>query len=157
MSQQPGEPRGLSDDQRAMLMVWREGLATQDRRLGSKPLLKLAARAMVDEAFRRRLITDTESVLAELGPDVQEPDVTFVFAEQTPDTVTIVLPAVGGGLEGQAPELRERLRSRTSEGPILFNTRDDWDFGDVFPSDTNPVDMGDVGGLDGHPAKMLLA
>ncbi len=130
-------PNGPSDDERAVLALWKSGMVAQDPRFENKALLRLVAQAMIDEPFRKRLLTDTASVLAELPPGYLPEGLELEFSENTPTKLSVVLPALGGGLDDRTPAFRERLRSRTS-GSALNMFLDDIDLGDW----TDPIPGG---------------
>jgi hypothetical protein len=140
----PKGPSGPTDDERRVLSLWKEGLVSQDPRYENKGLLLLAALAMTNPEFRSRLINDSESVLNELASNYSLPSgVKLKFYENTPETLNVVLPALGGGLAKRPPEFRELLRSRTSEASdSLF--ADDIDLGDwSLDSDRGDPDIRD--------------
>jgi hypothetical protein len=119
----------LSEDDRKVLRLWRESLTLLDGRYHDKVLLKLVARAMVDDEFRSRLVNDTDAVMGELEPGLPDGmDVRF-FAN-TPTTVNVVLPPRAGEMENRSGALRDALRSRTS-GDALGFFEDDWDISDA--------------------------
>ena len=53
----------LSEDDKNMLRAWYEHLILLDPRYGDKRVRTIAARAMVDDEFRRRLVGDTGSAV----------------------------------------------------------------------------------------------
>jgi hypothetical protein len=112
----------LSEDDRNVLRLWHD-----------KVLLALVARSMVDDAFRARLVDDTDAVLAEIEPGLPAGlDVTFLA--NTPTTVNVVLPPRAGEVENRSGALRDALRSRTS-GDALFFLADDWNISDPGGAD----------------------
>src|SRR4051794_25278095 len=103
-----------SEDELQVLRLWKQGLVAQDPRYERKGLLKLAALAMTDADFRSRLISDTQSILSELPPELSLPEgVELRFYENTNDTLHIVLPDLGAGLARRPAAFPELLRSRT--------------------------------------------
>jgi hypothetical protein len=139
----------LSEDDRNMLRLWRDGLSVVDPRYHMKGVLQLANHAMVDEQFRTRLVNDTDALLREVEPKLEPvPEgVTLRFFANTPDTLNVVLPPMIGEMDKRPAALRELLRSRTSEA-VAFGG-DDFDFGNFFDSGPAP---GHADGGDPHTA-----
>jgi hypothetical protein len=120
---------GKNDALRLVLRLWKEGHVTQDVRYENKGILKLISLSLTDQDFRNRLLSDTRGTLAEVPPGHLPEGLELKFYENTPNTIHIVLPPLGGGLEHRSPRFQERLFSRTSEaGERLF--ADDIDLGD---------------------------
>jgi hypothetical protein len=140
----------LSEDDRSALRLWRESLTMLDGRYHDKVLLKLVARAMVDNEFRSRLVNDTDAVLGELelklldGMDVR-------FLANTPTTVNVVLPPGAGEMEKRPMALRDALRSRTSGDALAF-LEDDFSDQDDTGGDGTPPIVVPAGDNDGHDA-----
>jgi hypothetical protein len=125
-----GQPQKfLSIEDTAALRRWREALILQSPYGEHKSILKLVAAAMTDEAFRTRLLTDTDAVITEFKrmgwtyPD----DITIKFYDNTRDVLNIVLPPRAGAMKSRPPALREVLRS----GSATFSTFDDFDHGNA--------------------------
>ncbi|MFF3412874.1 hypothetical protein ACFYW8_43495 [Streptomyces sp. NPDC002742] len=117
----------LSKTGQNALRIWRETLALLDPRYGDKTLAKAAARAMVDEKYRRQLVKNSEVVTDENQPG--SPDTINVkFYANTPKTLHVVLPPLESELEGRPAALRDALLSRTSDADALF--MDEWDLSD---------------------------
>jgi hypothetical protein len=120
---------GKNDALRLVLRLWKEGHVTQDVRYENKGLLKLISLSLTDTDFRNRLLSDPEATLAEVPPGHLPEGIELKFHENTPDTIHVVLPPLGGGLEHRSPRFQERIFSRTSQaGESLF--ADDADLGD---------------------------
>lgn len=130
----------LNDDDRRMLVAWRENLTLQDPRYGGKGILALAALSMANNGVRSRLLTDLDGVLEEapaLAAALPK-DVTLRFFENTSDTLHVVLPPRSGETSRRPAPLRDMLRSRTETlGPISF--QDDFN---LFQDDFNLSDSG---------------
>ncbi len=136
----------LSEDDQNMLRAWYEHLILLDPRYSDKRVRTIAARAMVDDEFRRRLVGDTGSAVEEEPEPPDRFDVRFLA--NTRRTLNIVLPPRAGATGNLPTALRDTLRSRTSETAGLF--QDDWFDSDP---DTNDHSVGDgVDLTDGaHP------
>jgi hypothetical protein len=119
----------LSEDDQNGLRLWRESLTLLDGRYHSKVLLKLAARSMVDDEFRSRLVDDTDAVLGELEPGLPG-DAEVRFYANTPATVNVVLPPRAGELGKRPVALRDALSSRTSGDAVPPLGVDDADIED---------------------------
>jgi hypothetical protein len=140
----------LGEDDRSALRLWRESLALLDERYHDKALLKLVARAMVDDEFRSRLVDDTDAVLGEL--ELKLPNGMRVrFLANTPTTVNVVLPPGAGEMEKRPRALRDALRSRTSGEALAFFEDDFWD-DDPDEADGTPPIVVPAGDTDGHDA-----
>jgi hypothetical protein len=128
-TEEPAAALGPNDALRLVLRLWKEGHVTQDVRYENKGILKLVSSSLTDRDFRRRLLDDTPSALAE-APEGHLPEgIELRFHENTADTLHVVLPPLGGGLEHRSPRFHDRLFSRTSTlHEALFS--DDIDLGD---------------------------
>jgi hypothetical protein len=146
------DPTGrLNDDDQRLLMLWRDNLSLQDPRYHGKGLAHLAYESMVDDDFRHRLVSDSQSVLADLAGKLEElPDgVTLRFFENTSDTLNVVLPPRAGVVTSRPGALKDLLTSRTSAE--FSASGDDWDFGNLTDSGPAPghADGGDPDSIDG--------
>ena len=126
----------LNDDDRRVLVTWRENLTLQDPRYGSKGLFALAAYSMANDEVRSRLLNDLGGVLEEapaLAAELPE-DVTLRFFENTSDTLNVVLPPRAGETSRRPARLRDMLRSRTADLVVVgAYWQDDFDlFSDGF-------------------------
>jgi hypothetical protein len=144
----------LGDDDRRLLELWRESLILQDPRYKSKVVLKFAALAMDDDAFRQRLVHDTDGVLREFRSKVDWPvGLKLRFYENTEDTLNVVLPPRAGGMSEQPAALRDALRSRTDTVEGFLN--DNFDIGDTDQTDMfGDEDEGDHPSFPPHTLEM---
>jgi hypothetical protein len=142
----------LNEDDKRVLRYWRESLTPLDPRYRLKSLLTLAHQAMIDEAFRSRLISETQAVLGEFQPHLIDlpKGVKLAFFENTKDTLNVVLPPRAGEMAYRSKALREILRSRTSDA-VTIASGDDWDMGNATDSGPAPghADGGDPDSVDG--------
>jgi hypothetical protein len=148
-TQHPTEPAAalaLSDDDLRVLRDWQTNLIVQDDRYDSKLLLSLAARSMVDPAFRERLVSNTAAVLADLQersnwhiPDGLE----ILVFENTPERLVVVLPPPTGQLQSRPSALVEFLRSRTDTVEAGLFGSDDRDFTLGLDAGFSPTGTGD--------------
>jgi hypothetical protein len=140
--------RMATGDEQRVLAFWKDGLTSIDPRYDTKALLKLGGVAMLDREFRTKLLNETEETLGYFTAYPLPKGLTLKFYENTADTLHVVLPPFGGGLNERTPEFREALRSRTSGA--LFLARDDFDMGDWSDWSGNSVgpDHGDEGPRD---------
>jgi hypothetical protein len=160
-SGQAGDERGdgladlggdlLNDDDRRLILDWRESLTLQDPRYEDKGVLALAVLAMVNEDVRYRLLNDDlEGVLGD-APAIraQLPEgVTLKFVENSDDTLNVVLLPRPGEMGRRSIALRDMLRSRTAAGSLF---QDDYDlFKDGFNLSglKDAFVVGDSGGRD---------
>jgi hypothetical protein len=146
----------LNDDDRRMLVAWRDSVMLQDPRYGGKGLLALAALSMANDVVRSRLLTDVASVLEEAPALAAElpSGVTLRFFENTGDSLHVVLPPRSGETSRRPAPLRDLLRSRTEVVGESF--RDDFNlFSDDFNlSDSglnDAIGVGDPDIRDSHP------
>jgi hypothetical protein len=129
---------GMSDDDQRILRLWRESLSLLDPRYEEKQLLRIAARAMVDDAFREDFTEPEEG---------SEPRVRFHV--NTPQTLNVVLPPRAGEVKQWPVAMRKALRSRTDRGENWFS--DDWNVSDTAHDPSIVLGPGLPDGLDpGH-------
>ncbi|NKK36321.1 hypothetical protein GFL72_16985 [Rhizobium leguminosarum bv. viciae] len=134
---------GKNDVLRLVLRLWKEGHLTQDVRYDNKGILKLVSLSLTDSDFRHRLLNNTQHTLAEVPAGHLPVGLELKFYENTANTLHIVLPPVGGGLEHRSPRFQERLFSRTSTADMALSA-DDADIGDW----SLDQDHGDLGARD---------
>lgn len=121
------DPGTLSDDAQRRLRDWQITLWELDSRYGDKGLLALAAISLADEESRARLITDPQNVIAELGITLELPESTTVrFVENTPNTLTVILPPRAAEEEARPAELDQYLESRPAK--VTAFLRDDFNY-----------------------------
>jgi hypothetical protein len=143
----------MSDDDQQILRLWRESLSLLDPRYEDKRLLRIAARAMVDDAFREDLAKEDEGQAD--GQDYEEGDAPgrLLFHVNTAKTLHVVLPPRAGEAELRPLTMRESLRSRTSANASNW-FQDDWNVNDraldppiwsgQFPDNLDPAHTGDT-------------
>lgn len=106
----------LTPEAERQLRNWRITMWELDRRYGDKGVLTVAGRAMVDEEFRTGLLTDSERVLTEFKSTVPLPEYPKLkFVENTPETLTVILPPRVDEMKEQSHELDAYLESRTTK------------------------------------------
>jgi hypothetical protein len=137
----------MSDDDQRILRLWRESLSLLDPRYEDKRLLRIAARAMVDDAFRERFADDDGAPADDAAPGL------IRFHVNTPKTLHVVLPPRAGEAEQRPQSMRESLRSRTSTHAANY-FQDNWDVNDraldppiwsgQFPDNIDPAHTGDT-------------
>jgi hypothetical protein len=143
----------LNDDDRRVIVAWRENLALLDPRYGGKGLLALAALSMANDEIRSRLLTDDLYGVLEKAPALAAElprGVTLRFFENTSNSLNVVLPPRTGEMSRRPARLRNLLRSRTE---TVAASGDDYD---LFKDDFNLSDsglkdafvVGDTGGQD---------
>ena len=162
-SGQAGDERGdgladlggdmLNDDDRRLILDWRESLTLQDPRYEGKGLLALAVLSMVNEDVRYRLVHDDLEGVLRQAPAIraQLPEgVTLRFFENTDETLNVVLLPRSGEMGRRSTALRDMLRSRTATGSFFqddYNLfKDDFNLSDSGLNDAFVV--GDSGGHD---------
>lgn len=127
----------MSDDDQRILRLWRESLSLLDTRYEDKRLVRIAARAMVDDELRAQLAEGGHSVAGE--PTVR-------FYVNTPETLHVVLPPRAGESEQRPGPLRDDLHSRTSASDAAW-FRDDFDISDPGGADP-PISLPLGDGVD---------
>jgi hypothetical protein len=121
----------MSDDDQRILRLWRESLSLLDTRYEDKRLVRIAARAMVDDELRAKLVERDYAVAEEpsaAGPTEPRP-VEVRFHVNTPEMLHVVLPPRAGEAETRPAALRDDLRSRTSARDAAW-FRDDFNISD---------------------------
>jgi hypothetical protein len=112
----------LNPEDERLWRLWVQGVAMSDYRNHSKAISWLARLAMSDAEFRDALINDTGNAVSRLPSDLHLPEGwTYRFVENTPDTVTIVLPPRAQDAANRMPLFRDELESRTADGFPIFH------------------------------------
>ncbi len=138
----------MSDDDQRILRLWRESLSLPDPRYEDKRLVRIAARAMVDNELRAKLVerdlAAAEEPSAAVGTEPYPVEVRFYL--NTPETLHVVLPPRAGEAETRPAALRDDLRSRTSARDAAW-FRDDFDIRDPGGVDP-PISLPLADGVD---------
>ena len=121
----------LSDEDKRLLDILRLMGEVADERYEIKGIRLLVGRALVDPAFRSRILKDADSALAELRGITDLPEnVRVSCVENSADHLTIVLPPASEKLSERSRKIRDSILSRTSaEFSSLAGTDDN----DVLP------------------------
>jgi hypothetical protein len=130
----------MSEDDQNVLHQWRDSLSLLDQRYHDKRLVRFAARSMVDEDFRTRLVEDGNRLIH--GGDESPDDVLVKFFANSTYVLHVVLPPPAGDTAFRPAALRDALRSRTSESVGFF--QDEWNIADLGTKDPNVIGNGTI-------------
>jgi hypothetical protein len=144
----------LSEEDARLLTLLRLMGDVLDPRYEMKGIRLLVGRALVDPAFRSRVLADADAVLAELRGHIELPEnVRVRCVENSEDYLTIVLPPPSGVLSERSQTIRDFIFSRTSADLTTVSGTDDNDvlpvFADFISSDHDSFHFGDTS-HDGH-------
>ena len=105
----------LSEQDERLLTLLRLMGEVVDPRYEMKGIRALVGRALVDPAFRSRVLDDADAALAEFRGHVELPEnVRVRCVENSADYLTIVLPPPSEALSERSQTIRDFIFSRTS-------------------------------------------
>jgi hypothetical protein len=120
----------LSEEDQRFLTVLRLMGQSIDPRYETKGIRLLVGRALVDPAFRSRVLDDADAALAELRGHIELPEnVRVRCVENSADHLTVVLPPPSQALDERSRTIRDFIFSRTSSEEALVGVDDN----DVLP------------------------
>jgi len=122
----------LSAEDERLLTLLRLMGEVVDPRYEMKGIRLLVGRALVDPAFRSRVLDDADAALAELRGHIDLPEnVRVRCVENSSDYLTIVLPPPSETLSERSRSIRDSIFSRTSADPAFLGAG--VDDNDVLP------------------------
>lgn len=131
----------LSEEDERLLSLLRLMGEVIDPRYEMKGIRVLVARALVDPAFRSRVLDDVDAALAELRGHIELPeDVHVRCVENSADYLTILLPPRSETVSERSRMIRDFIVSRTSTDMAISAGVDD--------NDVMPLHFADLGGAD---------
>jgi Nitrile hydratase, alpha chain len=145
----------LSVEDERLITLFRLMGEVVDPRYEMNGIRVLVGRALVDPAFRSRVLDDADAALAELRGYIELPEnVRVRCVENTADYLTIVLPPPSDALSERSRTLRDFIVTRTSTdvtvGAVGVDDNDiTFHFGDIGPADHDHAHFGDPSS-DGH-------
>lgn len=106
----------LSEEDERLIALFRLMGEVVDPRYEMKGIRLLVGRALVDPAFRSRLLDDADAALVELRGYVELPENVHIrCVENSADYVTIVLPPPSESLSERSRTVRDFIFSRTAQ------------------------------------------
>jgi len=115
----------LSEEDQRFLTVLRLMGQAIDPRYEMKGIRLLIGRALVDPAFRSRVLDDADAALAELRGHIELPEnVRVRCVENSADYLTVVLPPPSQALNERSRTIRDFIFSRTSDEKALVGVDD---------------------------------
>lgn len=131
----------LSEEDKQLLILVRTMGQVLDPRYEMKGIYVLVGRALVDAAFRSRVLEDADAVLAEVRGYLELPANTHVrCVENTADSLTVVLPPMS---RDRSQTIRDLIVSRTSKN-VFFDDDEEIDDNDLWPPHTGDFFTGDA-------------